>query len=62
MRTEEHKLIVYPQIGKSQLFDLKNDPQETRDRAEERGYAAVRGRLKELLKKHRRELADPLAV
>jgi arylsulfatase A-like enzyme len=60
VRTDEHKLIVYPQAGKTQLFGLKNDPWEVRDRAEERGYAAVRGRLEELLKKHRHELGDPL--
>jgi Arylsulfatase A and related enzymes len=62
VRTEEHKLIVYPQIGKSQLFDLKTDPWEIRDLAEERRYAAVRGRLEELLKKQRRELGDLLSV
>jgi hypothetical protein len=26
-----YKLIVYPEVRKAQLFDLKNDPLETRD-------------------------------
>ena len=31
VRDDRWKLITYPQICKSQLFDLQNDPQETRD-------------------------------
>ena len=31
VRDDRWKLITYPQISKSQLFDLQNDPQETRD-------------------------------
>lgn len=60
VRTEEHKLIAYPQAGKVQIFDLKNDPWETRDVGEQTGYAAVRRNLMALLKKHQKEMDDPL--
>ena len=33
VRTERWKLIHSPQLGRTQLFDLKNDPNETRDLA-----------------------------
>ena len=33
VRTQDWKLIRYPQINKSQLFDLRNDPDEINDLA-----------------------------
>ena len=31
VRDERYKMIVYPHINKTQLFDLQNDPDETKD-------------------------------
>ena len=31
VRTDRYKLIHYPKIGRNQLFDLKDDPYETKD-------------------------------
>lgn len=42
------KLIRYPQINRSQLFNLKDDPAETRDLAADREHA---GKLDELMKR-----------
>ena len=60
VRTREHKLILYPQAGKTQLFDLKRDPWETRNLADERNSAKLRDHLLQLLREHRRKLGDPL--
>ena len=60
VRTREHKLIVYPQIKKTQLFDLTKDPWETKDLSGEQGYAAVQKKLLERLHQFQRELGDEL--
>ena len=39
VRTERFKLIRYPHVNEVQLFDLEEDPWETRDLAEEPRYA-----------------------
>jgi arylsulfatase A-like enzyme len=44
-RDEQWKVIVYPQVAKTQVFDLKSDPQEMRDLA---GDAAHADKVKEL--------------
>jgi choline-sulfatase len=62
VRTRKHKLIAYPQAGKVQIFNLQKDPWETRDVGDEPGYAALRKDLMALLKKHQRELDDPLTI
>lgn len=49
MRKGDWKLIVYPKINKSQLFNLKDDPDETRDLSESHP-----DRVKELTKLIRR--------
>jgi choline-sulfatase len=61
VRTDRYKLILYPQAGRTQLFDLKKDPWETRDLAADPRHAAVRSRLAAMLAKHRADLEDPLA-
>ena len=33
VRTEDYKPIVYPRAGEVQLFDIRNDPWETKDLA-----------------------------
>ena len=45
IRQGDWKLIRYPQINRSQLFNLKDDPAETKDLA---GDPASAGKLKEL--------------
>jgi choline-sulfatase len=62
VRTREHKLILYPQVGKSQIFDLQRDPWETRNVDADPAYAAVRKDLMERLRKHQKELGDPLTL
>ncbi len=58
VRTPEHKLIVYPEAGVSQLFDLRADPWETRDRSSDSRYAALRSDLLERMRRFQRELED----
>jgi len=47
VRDERWKLIRYPQINHTQLFDLKNDPDELNNLADEPSQA---GRVKQMLK------------
>jgi arylsulfatase A-like enzyme len=62
IRTKEHKLILYPQAGQTQLFDMQKDPWETRNLADDGKYAAVRGELAARLTRMRKELDDTLPV
>ena len=39
-RDDRWKLIRYPQVDVTQLFDLKNDPHETKDLAGDPAHAA----------------------
>jgi arylsulfatase A-like enzyme len=62
VRTSGHKLIVYPKVGVTQLFDLEKDPWEMRNLADDRKYAVVRKSLLERLHGLQRELGDELKV
>lgn len=62
VRTRDHKLIVYPLARRTQLFDLRKDPAETKDLSVEPRYAALKTSLTSLLKQHQKDLADPLAI
>jgi arylsulfatase A-like enzyme len=58
VRTEDWKLIRYPRINKTQLFDVRNDPDELHDLAGDPGQA---GRVKEmtaLLREWQQKLDD----
>jgi arylsulfatase A-like enzyme len=46
IRSDRWKLIHYPQIGRWQLFDLKEDPHETHNLARDVAYAEVVAGLK----------------
>jgi arylsulfatase A-like enzyme len=64
VRDDRWKLIRYPQINKSQLFDLANDPHERHDLS---GDAENAGRMKglsTLMQDWQRRLGDktPLSV
>jgi arylsulfatase A-like enzyme len=50
VRKDDWKLIVYPKINKTQLFDLKSDPEETKDLSESHAE-----RVKELTAAMRKE-------
>ena len=60
IRTKTHKLIVYPQAQKFQLFDVENDPWEMHDLSEDPGAAQLRGDLFQQLRRMQLELGDPL--
>ncbi|MDQ6701285.1 MAG: sulfatase-like hydrolase/transferase [Acidobacteriota bacterium] len=62
VRTREHKLIVYPQAGVTQLFDLKKDPWETMDLAGKPEHAALRGTMLNRLRQLQQDLGDELKV
>lgn len=61
VRTETHKYIRY-HVGKEiheQLFDLKADPWEMRNLADEPGMPDVKQRLQQKLEEWRRKVDDP---
>ena len=61
---ERWKLIRYPQVNQTQLFDLQNDPQEITNLAEQPERAKKIVELSTLLEKELRQLDDtaPLKV
>lgn len=60
VRTPEHKLIVYPEAGVTQLFDLRRDPWETKNLAPDPASAALKRSLLERLHRFQKELGDDL--
>ncbi len=64
VQDERWKLIEYDVAGKktTQLFDLADDPEETRSLAGEPGHAATVDRLRGALARLQKEWGDPLAT
>lgn len=62
VRNDRWKLIVYPNIHTTQLFDLKTDPAETADLAGNSKYASEVARLTALLKEWQAKLGDTLPL
>ncbi|MEN9676177.1 MAG: hypothetical protein RIS76_2073 [Verrucomicrobiota bacterium] len=62
VRDERWKLIVYPQIGRSQLFDLQADPFEKRDLAADASFADQRTRLLTLMRDWQQRVGDRQAL
>ena len=60
VRTRTHKLIVYPQIQRIQVFDLQNDPWEMHDLSSDPSAAGIKGELMDRLKALQRQLGDRL--
>lgn len=60
VRDERWKLLVYPKVGRSQLFDLQSDPYELHDLSADAAHAEHRDRLHERLHDWQRELGDDL--
>lgn len=58
LRTDRWKLIRYPKIGRTQLFDLQEDPQEMKDLSGEQPERVKE--LNALLDAERKTWADPL--
>jgi alpha-N-arabinofuranosidase len=61
VRDRQWKLIWYPKVGISQLFDLGNDPQETRDLADDPAHRTTIANLRELMHSWQQQLDDPIA-
>jgi choline-sulfatase len=62
VRTRTHKLIVYPEIRRVQLFDIEKDPWEMHDLSEDSASADIRTELIERLKRFQHELDDKLSL
>lgn len=60
LRTHEYKLIVYPSIKKMRLYNLKKDPYEIHDVAENPEYQDVLKELKRRLIAQQKELKDKI--
>jgi arylsulfatase A-like enzyme len=62
VRDERWKLIVYPQINHRQLFDLNNDPHETKDLAGNDAHRGDVDRMTALLRRLQEEHGDQQAL
>lgn len=62
VRTEQHKLILYPKAGKAQLFDLEKDPWETNNLAGDKANAATLSELFRKLKQWQAQVEDTLVL
>ena len=64
VRDERWKLIVYPPINHRELFDMKNDPDETKSLADDPAHVKEIDRLTVLLKAWQERVGDkqPLTV
>jgi len=56
---ERWKLVLYPKVGREQLFDLQADPGELHDLCAEPSHRAKRDELAARLEAWRREQGDP---
>ena len=57
--TSAWKLIVYPKVHETQLFDLRTDPGEMHDLAEDPNHTGERERLIKVLRDWQSRLDDP---
>ena len=62
IRDNRWKLIRYPQINLTQLFDLQADPNEMNNLAEKPEYARNAQKLMALLKKAQKDFDDPCTL
>jgi len=58
VRDERWKLIRYPKVKVTQLFDLENDPHEMNNLAEDPAHAAKVNEMMSLLQKWQQKLGD----
>jgi choline-sulfatase len=62
VRTARHKLIVYPRVDQVQLFDIEQDPWETKNLINDPALAQVKKDLWQRLKSFQHQLDDPLVL
>ncbi len=62
VRTKRHKLIVYPQIRRIQVFDIEHDPWEMHDLSNDPASADVKADLMQRLKQLQQELGDKMSL
>jgi 7,8-dihydropterin-6-yl-methyl-4-(beta-D-ribofuranosyl)aminobenzene 5'-phosphate synthase len=62
VRDDRWKLIVYPKVNKTQLFDLKSDPIEMHDLANDANHAGDAARLLRMLRDWQGRLDDSLPL
>jgi arylsulfatase A-like enzyme len=62
VRDDRWKLIAYPQIGYLQLFDLKEDPNETTNLVDRPDAAPQVARLQKLMKRWQTRVGDTLQL
>jgi len=62
VRTKMHKLIVYPQAKRVQLFDIEKDPWEMHDLSEDANLTQTRHELVQRLLQFQHELGDKLSL
>lgn len=62
VRDERWKLIAYPKLGYLQLFDLQNDPNETKDVFGDPANAPHVARLRQLMKEWQAKVGDKVAI
>ncbi len=59
VRTDRYKLINFYSTGEYELYDLKNDPNEVMNQANNPEYAGIKKQLLQKLKAQRKEFKDP---
>lgn len=62
VRNDRWKLIRYPLINKTQLFDLEQDPDETQDLGESAAHQAIRERMLATLRTEQTRFGDSLPL
>ncbi|MBM3740445.1 MAG: DUF4976 domain-containing protein [Acidobacteria bacterium] len=62
IRTDRWKFAWYPKAGREQLFDLRKDPHELRDRVADPTLESVKSELRDRLMNWLREQGDPLVA
>ncbi|MEO1011897.1 MAG: sulfatase-like hydrolase/transferase [Bacteroidota bacterium] len=62
VRTQKHKLIVYPHNGVQQLFDMEKDPEEMHNRIDDPDYGPIKAELYKKLQELQKETGDTLKL
>lgn len=62
VRTDKYKLILYPHIGKKQLFDLENDSEEKVNLFDDGNYIEIGNELFNKLLELQKEIGDTLHI
>ena len=62
IRTDRWKLISYPKVDRTQMFDLKHDPHELRDLSDVAEFAATRQELESRLRAWQKRVGDTAVV